>query len=72
MLDMLNSASMALGGSTDFSNVLIKYYLHNLSYEKTSVKDLIKYLERDLAKGVAQKHISLKGRLVSKKIDKLK
>jgi hypothetical protein len=72
MVDMLNLASMELGGSTDFSNALIKYYLHNLSEEKTSIKDLIKYLECDLAKGVAQKRISLKGRLVSKEIDNIK
>jgi hypothetical protein len=72
MVDMLNLASMELGGSTDFSNALIKYYLHNLSEQKTSVKDLIKYLESDLAKGVAQKRISLKGRQVSKEIDNIK
>lgn len=72
MIDMLNLASMELGGSTDFSNALIKYYLHNLSEQKTSVKGLIKYLESDLAKGVAQKRISLKGRLVSKEIDNIK
>jgi len=69
---MLNLASMELGGSTDFSNALIKYYLHNLSEQKTSVKGLIKYLESDLAKGVAQKRISLKGRQVSKEIDNIK
>lgn len=72
MVDMLNLASMELGGSTDFSNALIKYYLHNLSEQKTSVKGLIKYLESDLAKGVAQKRISLKGRQVSKEIDNIK
>ena len=72
MIDMLNLASMELGGSTDFSNALIKYYLHDLSEEKTSVKGLIKYLESDLAKGVAQKRISLKGRQVSKEIDNIK
>jgi hypothetical protein len=72
MVDMLNLASMELGGSTDFSNALIKYYLHNLSEEKTSIKDLTKYLECDLAKGVAQKRISLKGRRVSKEIDNIK
>jgi|TARA_R110000868_G_scaffold286963_1_gene547368 hypothetical protein len=72
MVDMLNLASMELGGSTDFSNTLIKYYLHNLSEQKTSVKGLIKYLESDLAKGVAQKRISLKGRQVSKEIANIK
>ena len=72
MVDMLNLASMELGGSTDFSNALIKYYLHNLSEQKTSVKGLTKYLESDLAKGVAQKRISLKGRQVSKEIDNIK
>lgn len=72
MVDMLNLASMELAGNTDFSNALIKYYLHNLSKEETSVKGLIKYLESDLAKGVAQKRISLKGRQVSKEIDSIK
>ena len=72
MVDMLNLASMELGGSTDFSNALIKYYLHNLSEDKTSVKGLTKYLDSDLAKGVAQKRISLKGRQVSKDIANIK
>ncbi|MCF2949368.1 hypothetical protein L0668_14710 [Paraglaciecola aquimarina] len=72
MVDMLNLASMELGGSTDFSNALIKYYLHNLSEDKTSVKSLTKYLKSDLAKGEAQKRISLKGRQVSQEINNIK
>lgn len=72
MVDMLNLASMELGGSTDFSNALIKFYLHNLSEEKTSLRGLSKYLESDLAKGAAQKRISLKGKQVSQEIDSIK
>ena len=72
MVDILNLASMELGGSTEFSNALIKYYLHSLSEEKTSCKSLIKYLNNDLAKGAAQKRISLKGKLVSQEIDNIK
>lgn len=72
MVDMLNLACMQLGGSTDFSNALIKFYLHSLSEENSSLKCLSQYLESDLAKGAAQKRISLKGNQVYQAIDSIK
>jgi hypothetical protein len=72
MVDILNLASSALGASADFSSALIKYYIHTLSKEDKSVENLFKYLESDLAKGQAQKRISLKGRLVSDELNAIK
>ncbi|MBL4909527.1 MAG: hypothetical protein JKX78_05810 [Alteromonadaceae bacterium] len=61
MVDILNLASAELGANTDFSSFLMKYYFHFLSHEKGKVNNLDKFLESDLAKGRAQKRISLKG-----------
>lgn len=72
MVDILNVASSVLGAGTDFSSTLIKYYIHALSKEEKSIDSLLKYLESDLAKGHAQKRISLKGRLVFDELNTLK
>jgi hypothetical protein len=72
MIDMLNLASVELGGSTDFSLVLVKYYLHVLSHEDDTARGLVKYLKTDLAKGPAPKRISLKGRKVHDEVNAIK
>jgi hypothetical protein len=72
MLDILNLASEELGGSTEFSTPLIKYYLHLLSEQARPLNDLAKYLESDLAKGISQKRISLKGRFVAEEVNRIK
>jgi hypothetical protein len=72
MVDILNLASISLGASVDFSSALIKYYIHTLSQEGKSAEGLLKYLESDLAKGQAQKRISLKGRFVSDELNAIK
>lgn len=72
MVDILNLASMELSGGTHFANALIKFYLHTLSEEKKSLGWLSKYLESDLAKGSAQKRISLKGKQVVDEIEIIK
>lgn len=72
MIDILNLASMELSGGTDFANALIKFYLHDLSDEKKPLVWLGKYLECDLAKGCAQKRISLKGKQLGDEIEMIK
>ncbi len=72
MLDILNLASEELGGNTEFSTPLIKYYLHLLSEQEQPLDDLVKYLESDLAQGISQKRISLKGRFVADEVNRIK
>lgn len=72
MVDILNLASSTLGATTDFSPTLVKYYIHSLSADTASAQRLSDYLENDLAKGRAQKRISLKGRLVSDELQSIK
>lgn len=72
MLDILNLASEELGGGTDFSTPLVKYYLNLLSQQEENVTDLAKYLDSDLAKGKSQKRISLKGRFVADRVNQIR
>ena len=72
MLDILGLASAELGGDTDFIYNIIKYYLHALSNGQLPVKDMDKYLLSDLAKGKAQKRLSLKGKNVAYDVEQLK
>jgi len=62
MIDILNLASDKLGGGTEFVPNIMKYYIHALSNKEISSNKLSNYLKSDLAKGVSQKRISLKGR----------
>ena len=71
-IDILNLASFELGGSIDFAATIIRYYLHNLSSENLSEKEINHYLTCDLAKGKAQKRLSIKGRNIRTDIAKLK
>jgi hypothetical protein len=72
MIDILNLASFELGGNTDFVSSIMKYYIHALSIEELSAKDMAKYLESNLAKGKAQKRFSIKGKNIADDIYKLK
>ena len=72
MVDILNLASVELSGGTEFVPGLIKFYIHFLSNNDISSRDIPKYLDSELAKGKSQKRISIKGRLVAEEIDRLK
>lgn len=72
MVDILNLASVELGGNTEFSSVLMKYYFHLLSHEEGKIKGLNKFLESDLAKGRSQKRISLKGSHIFSELNMIK
>ena len=72
MIDILNLASDKLGGGTEFVPNIVKYYIHALSNKDISSHQLSNYLKSDLAKGVAQKRISLKGRHLEAELIALK
>ena len=72
MLDILGLASAELGGNSDFSYSILKFYLHALSSGQLSAKDMDKFLLTDLAKGKAQKRLSLKGKNVIHDVQLLK
>jgi len=72
MVDILNLASVELSGGTEFVPGLIKFYIHSLSNNDISSRDIPQYLESELAKGKSQKRISIKGRLVAEEIGRLK
>ena len=72
MVDILNLASVELSGGTDFVQGLMKFYIHALSNNDISPVSISKYLASDLASGESQKRISIKGRLVSEDLSRLK
>lgn len=72
LIDILNLASDRLGASAEFVPSLIKYYIHLLSKELITSSDLSSLLNSDLAKGKANKRISLKGRYVAAEIENVK
>ncbi|KZY36081.1 MULTISPECIES: hypothetical protein [unclassified Oleiphilus] len=72
LVDVLNLASDSLGASADFIPSLIKYYIHAFYENSIAPKDLLPLLKSDLAKGRANKRISLKGRYVAEEIEVLK
>ncbi len=72
MVDILNLASVAVGGSAGFAPHLLKYYLHAFARQELPAAQLIKLLDTDLAAGKAQKRISLKGRFVLEDIEEVK
>ncbi len=72
MIDILNLASDKLGGSTEFVPNIMKYYIHALSNNEISSNNISRYLKSDLAKGIAQKRISLKGRHLEEELILLK
>ena len=72
MIDILNLASDKLGGGTEFVPSIMKYYIHALSKNEISANNISRYLNTDLAKGIAQKRISLKGRHLEEELMELK
>ncbi len=72
MIDILNLVSDKLGGGTEFVPNIMKYYIHALSNNEISSNNISRYLHSDLAKGVAQKRISLKGRHLEEELILLK
>jgi len=72
MIDILNLASDKLGGGTEFVPNIMKYYIHALSNNEISSNNISKFLKSDLAAGVAQKRISLKGRHLEEELILLK
>lgn len=72
MVDILNLATMELGGSTDFVPNLVKYYIHALANDANSAQNIAQFLNSDLAEGKAEKRFSLKGRQIHRDIETLK
>ncbi|PHS20613.1 MAG: hypothetical protein COA86_01310 [Kangiella sp.] len=72
MIDILNLASDKLGGGTEFVPNIMKYYIHALSNNEISSNNISRFLKSDLATGVAQKRISLKGRYLEEEVILLK
>ncbi len=72
MVDILNVASVSIGAGVDFVPALVKYYIHFLSSDRASVSHLADFLDSDLARGRAQKRISLKGKQVSDDLEIIK
>ena len=72
MIDILNLASDKLGGGTEFVPNIMKYYIHALSNNEISSNNISRFLKSDLAKGIAQKRISLKGRHLEEELILLK
>ena len=72
MIDILNLASDKLGGGTEFANNIMKFYIHALSNNAISPNNISRYLNSELAKGPAQKRISLKGRHIEEELILLK
>lgn len=72
MVDILNLATLELGGSTDFVQNLMKFYIHKLASDEKSAKTIARFLESELATGKAEKRLSLKGRQIYADIEILK
>jgi predicted DNA-binding protein YlxM (UPF0122 family) len=72
MIDILNLATAELGGSTDFIQHLMKYYIHLLVSDEKQAGTLANYLNSDLALGKADKRLSLKGCKIYDEVDSLK
>lgn len=72
MLDILNLASAEIGCGTEFVPYLVKYYIHALANQRMSANRLSGYLTSELAKGKAEKRLSLKGQHIVAEVDELK
>ena len=72
MIDILNLATLEIGGSTDFVPNLMKYYVHSLVANEKSAQSIAGYLKSDLAKGKADKRLSLKGKIIVDQLNSLK
>lgn len=72
MIDILNLASYKLCGNIDFVPNLVKFYIHALSTNEISTKDMTVFLDSNLSKGKAQRRLSLKGRMIVEDLAELK
>lgn len=72
LIDILNLATVELGGSPDFVPTLMKFYIHKLAENKRAALSISAFLQNDLAHGKADKRISLKGKQISADIEVLK
>ncbi|AYA06652.1 MULTISPECIES: hypothetical protein [Rahnella] len=72
MIDLLNMASAELGATPDFVPLLLKYYIHQLASNPEAALRLVTLLTSELATGLANKRLSLKGREIGNDIEKLK
>lgn len=72
MIDILNLVSEELGGGIEFVPSIMKFYIHSLSNNSISPTNISRYLNTDLAEGVAQKRISIKGRHLDEELQHLK
>ncbi|MBT4268242.1 MAG: hypothetical protein HN580_04860 [Deltaproteobacteria bacterium] len=72
MIDILNLVCVELSGGTEFIPSLMKHYIHSLSNNDISSQGISELLNSDLAKGKAQKRLSLKGRFVADDLNHLK
>jgi hypothetical protein len=72
MVDILNLASAEIGCGTEFVPYLVKYYVHAMASQKMSASRLPQYLGSELAKGKAQKRLSLKGQHIVEDVGALK
>ncbi len=72
MVDILNLVSFELGGGVEFVPNILKFYIHSLSNQSISPNNIAQYLSTNLAKGAAQKRISLKGQYLEEDIQSLK
>ncbi len=72
MVDILNLASAEVGCGTDFVPYLVKYYVHAMASRKMSASQLPQFLTSELAKGKAEKRLSLKGQHIVEEVGVLK
>ena len=72
MIDILNLVSEELGGGIEYVPNIMKFYIHSLSNNSISPTNISRYLKTDLAEGVAQKRISIKGRHLDEELKHLK
>jgi len=72
MIDILNLASARLGAAPDFVPLLVKYYIHQLAVNPSAAVQLLPLLTSELATGLANKRLSLKGREIHNDISELK
>lgn len=72
MIDILNLASARLGATPDFVPLLMKYYIHHLAITPLAAMQLAQLLTSELATGLANKRLSLKGREIHNDIHELK
>jgi hypothetical protein len=72
IIDILNLVCVELNGGPEFIPNLMKFYIHSLANKEISSQGMSKYLNSELAKGKAQKRISIKGRFVAEELNHLK